>query len=71
MFIQLTRYEIHELLNNKLAQPVSRWETLDKARTFYEEIEGIFTGYKANPSELKSAYSTPVIVYKINKLPTR
>lgn len=65
MFIQLTVEEIKDLKSKKLIQQISRWQTLDKARSFYSTIDGVFTGYKENIKELESAYSTPVVVFKI------
>ncbi len=70
MFIHLSETEIKELEMNNLAQPISRWETLDKAKAYYSNVEGIFTGYKIKHQDLKTAYSTPILVYKLNKLPT-
>lgn len=70
MFFILTMNEIKELQSKQLAQQISRWESLDKADSYYSKIEGSFTGYKMNLQDLKSAYSTPVVVFKINKLPT-
>jgi hypothetical protein len=70
MFIQLSETEIKELEMNNLAQPISRWETIEKAKVFYSSVDGIFTGYKIKLQDLKTAYSTPVLVFKLNKLPT-
>ncbi|WP_091222007.1 hypothetical protein [Paenibacillus sp. BC26] len=69
MFIQLTETEIKGLEVKNLAQPISRWETIEKAKAYYSNVEGIFSGYKIKLSDLKTAYSTPILVFKLNKQP--
>lgn len=65
MFIQVTKNEMQDLITKKLVQQISRWESLDKASLFYSKMDGIFTGYHQDLKRLKSAYSTPVVVFKI------
>lgn len=70
MFIYLSVKEIKNLESKKLAEQISRWETLEKAKAYYSGIDGIYTGYKENKNEINSAYSTPVKIFFIKKLPT-
>ncbi len=71
MFVQLSKSEIKDLEEQKIAQQISRWESLDKAVSYYTDIKGIFTAYKLNFYDMQSAYSTPIVVLKLKKLPTR
>ncbi|WP_339223477.1 hypothetical protein [Paenibacillus sp. FSL H8-0332] len=67
MYIDLLENEIKELLEKKLIQQISRWENHGKANQFYSDKIGTYYAYhEKNTSILKSAYSTPVIVFKLN-----
>ncbi|MDQ0049231.1 hypothetical protein J2T18_003532 [Paenibacillus polymyxa] len=70
MFIQLSRNEIKELESMNLAKQISRWDCIEKAASFYDNSNGIYTGYQESLKELFSAYSTPVVIYRIKKLPS-
>ncbi|OMF67727.1 hypothetical protein BK141_02680 [Paenibacillus sp. FSL R5-0765] len=71
MFVQLSKTEIKNLETQRLAQQISRWESFEKARAYYSNDEGIFTAYKMNLYDMKTAYSTPIVVFKLKKLPTQ
>lgn len=67
MFVQLSNLELEFMIEKNLAIPISRWETIEKARAFYSKMDGKYTGNVEDKKNLLSAYSTPVRVYMIKK----
>lgn len=65
MFTNISILELETLKENKSVTPISRWETFEKAATYYSKIEGNYTAQVEDLKNMKSAYSTPVRVYLI------
>jgi hypothetical protein len=67
MFIELSKEQIEALKKQNMLKQISRWETIEKAKTYYSNTDGIYTAYIEEKRKLRSAYSTPVKVYLITK----
>lgn len=68
MFIQLSKNQIESLKKQNMAKQISRWETIEKAKSFYSNINGVYTAYIEEKNQLRSAYSTPVKVFLLSEL---
>lgn len=66
MFIHLTKKEIESLVKQGNAKKISRWETIEKAETYYSNLEGVYTAYTEDIKRLRSALSTPVKVFLLS-----
>lgn len=57
MFIEMKKEDILK------AEQISKWDTVEKAKEFYEKQKGVYTAFlEENPTY---AVSTPVTVYKL------
>lgn len=65
MFINLSKTKIALLKKNKVAVQISRWDSIEKAEAYYSKMNGIYTAYKEDVNNLKTAFSTPVIVFML------
>jgi len=67
MFINLSITELDLLKGKNCVIPISRWENIEKAKSFYSSIDGEYAAYEEDIMKLRSAYSTPIRIYLIKK----
>ncbi|ELK39267.1 hypothetical protein D478_25343 [Brevibacillus agri BAB-2500] len=64
--LEILSKEKIELLRSKgLIQFISLWDTLEKAKKYYDEKPQLYFAYKQDFSEITHAFSTPIKVYKL------
>lgn len=67
MFINLSITELDLLKEKNCVIPISRWENIEKAKSFYSRIDGNYSACEEDVMKLRSAYSTPIRIYLIKK----
>ncbi|MDA5111130.1 hypothetical protein O3V59_22645 [Brevibacillus thermoruber] len=61
----LSKEEIKSLeMQGKIAF-ISLWDTIEKAKDYYDTLTHRYYAYQQDPTELTHAFSTPVKVYKL------
>lgn len=65
MYLQLTKQQILNLESSDKALFISLWDTTYNAFNYYNIKDGLFCSYSEHDSNLSTAYSTPVKVFKI------
>lgn len=65
MYIQLTKQQILDLESSGKALFISLWDNYYNTFNCYNIKDGIFCSYTEHYSNLSTAYSTPVKVFKI------
>lgn len=65
MYLHLTKQQILNLESSNKTLFISLWDTTYNAFNYYNFKDGIFCSYTEHHSNLSTAYSTPVKVFKI------
>jgi hypothetical protein len=65
MFKTLTLEEVACVKQEPKNKSISRWETIEKAKLFYENLPEQYGAYEEKREDLISAYATPVFVFRL------
>lgn len=70
MYVKLQVDDIKLLRDQNMARQISRWESIEKAKSYYSNEDGLFTAFEEEESFIKSALSTPVFAFQLKEKPT-